>query len=47
MFCFTVIQIYFVFVVYSLYRKLKATAPPTALPTAPKASPTAVPPNHD
>jgi len=28
MFCFTVPQIYFLLVVYSLYRELKETAPP-------------------
>jgi len=28
MFCFTVLQIYFLLVVYSLYRELKGTAPP-------------------
>jgi len=31
MFCFTVFQTYFLLVVYSLYRELKGTAPPTGL----------------
>jgi hypothetical protein len=29
MFCFTVLETYFILVVYSLYREMKGTAPPT------------------
>jgi hypothetical protein len=33
-FCFTVIEIYFLLVVYSLYRELKGTAPPKLFPAS-------------
>jgi len=35
MFCFTVIQTYFLVVVYSLYRELNGTAPTTVATTVP------------
>jgi hypothetical protein len=33
-FCFTVLGIYFLLVVYSLYRELKGTAPPNLFPAS-------------